>query len=105
MAGKNRQMKLFDQRWLRALSVLAWLGSALFFGDHLPLIGGYLAAAGFALLVTSLGFERRYQRVLGTPPEGFEPTGEQFPNPPHGNTVAVYHRGVRRVYVEIRPDS
>ncbi len=99
MAGKSGPLTLFDRRWLRSLSVLSWLGSAIFFVDRLPLVGIYLGLAGFAFLMASLHFDRRYHRVLPSPPEGYEPTGERYPNPPGGNSVAVYHQGIRRVYV------
>ncbi len=101
MAGKDRPLTLFDRRWLRALSVLSWLGSALCFGDRLPVIAIYLALSGFAFLTTSLGFNRRHQNVLTAPPQGYEPTGERYPNPPGGNMVAVYHRGIHRLYVAV----
>ena len=99
MAGKSRPLTLFDRGWLRSLTVLSWLGSAIFFIGRLPIIGIYLGFSGFAFLMASLHFDRRYQHVLTSPPEGYEPTGERYPNPPGDNSVAVYHRGIRRVYV------
>lgn len=99
MARETREVKLMDQRLLRAVGILALMGAALFFLNHFLLIASYLTLAGFAFLIASLGWDRRYQRVLKNPPAGFQFTGERLPNPPDG-WVEVWHRGISRVYVE-----
>ena len=99
MARKTRPLKLMDQRLLQAVSILSFLGGALFFLDRLALIGGYLVLASIVFMAASYRFNRRYQRVLEHPPAGYEFTGERVPNPPDGVYVEVWHRGISRVYV------
>ncbi len=99
MAGKASQMKLMDCRLLRVFGGLGLVGGALFFLDGLPLIAAYLVSAGLAFIAFSIGFKRRYQNVLASPPDGYELTGERLPNPPDGGDVEVWHRGIARVYV------
>lgn len=99
MARENREVRLMDQRLLRAVGILALMGAALFLLNHFLLIASYLTLAGFAFLIASLGWDRRYQTVFKRPPSGFQFTGERLPNPPDG-WVEVWHRGISRVYVE-----
>ena len=99
MVGKIGQIRLMDRILLRAIGTLALVGGVIFFLDQLPLIGGYLVLAGLTFMAFSIGFRRRYQNVLKSPPDGYEFTGERLFTPPGEESVEVWHRGIARVYV------
>lgn len=85
---------------MRLLGAVSVVGGVLFYLTWgVPLVSGYLVGAGVLFLVYTIGWRQRYQTVLDAPPEGFEPTGEVYVNPGGPGPVAVWHRGIRRVYV------
>lgn len=92
--------RLVDRVLVRAIGTLSLLGGIGFLAAGLKLIALYLGAAGVAFWIASFGWQKRYQNVLDTPPEGYKPTGEVYPNPPGSEKVAVYFKGIRRVYVK-----
>ncbi|MCL4352177.1 MAG: hypothetical protein M1318_05970 [Firmicutes bacterium] len=84
--------------------IVAIIGGLIFFAIQLPSIGGYLVASGLIFLAFTLGWTARYQRVLREPPDthdGWEPTGETYLNPGGDGPVAVWHKGIKRVYVKV----
>ena len=95
---KERQ-RLMERWLLRGAGTLALLGGLGFLLVGLRLIALYLALAGVAFWIASLGWHQRYENVLDAPPEGYRPTGEVYPNPEGSERVAVYFKGIRRVYV------
>lgn len=95
---------LVDRLIVRAVGTVALLGGMAFFIAHLPTIGYYLGGAGIIFWTFTWGWSARYQRVLAHPPDpkdGWEPTGETYLNPGGGGPVAVWHRGIQRLYVLI----
>ncbi|NMP22302.1 hypothetical protein HIJ39_08045 [Sulfobacillus sp. DSM 109850] len=86
---------------VRGIGTLSFVGVIIFFIVGIPAIAVYLGLAGIAFWVFSLGWQKRYESVLEEPPEGFQPTGEVYNNPGGSSSkVAVYFRGIRRVYVK-----
>lgn len=96
---------LVDKMVVRAAGAVAVAGGLIFFALGIAAIGGYLVAAGVVFWVFTLNWHQRYQAVLDEPPAGFEPTGEVYPNPGSAHAVAVWHRGIRRVYVKVPQDA
>ena len=92
-------LRLVDRVVVRGAGTVGLVGALIFFIVGVPAIGIYLALAGIAFWVFSLGWRARYENVLESAPEGFQPTGEVFVNP-GGSPVAVYFQGIRRVYVK-----
>lgn len=92
---------LVDRTVVRGIGTLALVGMVIFFIVGVPIIAVYLGLAGIAFWVFSLKWQRRYENVLDAAPEGYQPTGEVYSNPPasDGAKVAVYFKGIRRVYV------
>lgn len=88
---------------VRGIGTLALVGAAIFLIMAIHSIAIYLAAAGVAFWISSLGWKRRYENVIDVVPEGYRPTGEVYVNPGAGHDVAVYFKGIRRIYV--RQDS
>ncbi len=92
---------LVDRTIVRGIGTLSLLGAVIFVFVGVPTIAVYLALAGIAFWVFSRSWTRRYENVLDEPPEGFQPTGEIFSNPgADSSKVAVYFRGIQRVYVK-----
>lgn len=83
---------------VRGIGLLSLIGGTLFLLAHLKVIAFYLMGSGLIFLAFTLGWAERYQNVLAQVPEGFRPTGEVYENP-GGKPVAVYYKGIRRVYV------
>lgn len=92
---------LVDRIIVRAVGTVAILGGVAFFIAHLPTIGSYLVGSGIVFWLFTVSWKARYQRVLSQPPDGWEPTGETYLNPGGAGPVAVWHKGIRRVYVRI----
>ncbi|MCY0864699.1 MAG: hypothetical protein OWQ57_07100 [Sulfobacillus sp.] len=94
---------MVDKKLVQGIGTVALFGSALFFGVlHVTAVGVYLLLAGVVFWLFTIGWTARYQRVLDAPPDGYRPTGEIYPNPGGDGPVAVYFRGIRRVYVKYR---
>lgn len=92
-------LRLVDRVVVRGAGTVGLIGAVIFFIVGVPAIGVYLALAGIAFWVFSMGWRSRYENVLDTAPEGFQPTGEVLVNP-GGSPVTVYFKGIRRVYVK-----
>ncbi len=85
---------------MRLLGAVSIIGGLLFYlAWRVPLVSGYLVGAGLLFLIDTIGWHQRYQVVLDQAPEGFEPTGEVYVNPGGEGPVAVWHQGIRRLYV------
>lgn len=74
-------------------------GGIAFLVAHIPSIGGYLIGSGVVFFITGWGWRSQFARVAESPPEGWEPTGEEYPNPGGLSPVWVWHHGRRRLYV------
>lgn len=99
--GDRVTREVFVDRWLvRGIGTLAVLGAFAFLIAGLHAIFIYLLLSGVVFWIFSLRWPRRYQNVLDEPPEGFRPTGEVYTNPGADEPVAVYFKGIRRVYVK-----
>lgn len=90
---------MVDRTLVRIAGSVSIAGGIAFWVANLPLIAGYLCLSGVVLWVFTLGWHARYQSVLSQAPDGFQITGETYPNPPTGQLVDVWQRGIRRVYV------
>jgi hypothetical protein len=103
MDGKTSQVKamLVEPTIVRGLGTLAILGAVAFLIAGLHLIALYLFLSGAAFWISSLRWTRRYENVVDSPPEGFRPTGEVYANPGGDGPVAVYFKGIRRIYVKV----
>ena len=102
MAGKTGEVGrlLVDRVIVRGVGSLALLGAMIFLFMGIHAIAIYLFLAGAAFWISSLNWQRRYDNVLESPPAGFRPTGEVYINPGSDSAVAVYFKGIRRVYVK-----
>ncbi|MBX5468063.1 MAG: hypothetical protein K6U14_11320 [Firmicutes bacterium] len=89
---------LIDKRLVQVTAGLAGIGALAFLALHLFLIAGYLGLVAILLAAFTRGWQRRYEAVRDTPPPGWQPTGEVYQDP-GGGPVAVWHQGVRRIYV------
>lgn len=83
---------------------LAALGGIIFFLMGIPEVGWYLLVAGLFLAASTMRWGVRFRHVLATAPAGYEPTGEAYLNPGGEGPVTVWHRGIRRAYVQWHPD-
>jgi len=103
MDGKTGQMTfdLVERVIVRGVGSLALVGMVIFFIMGIHSIAIYLGAAGVAFWISSMGWHARYQNVLDVPPGGYRPTGEIYTNPGASSAVAVYFKGIRRVYVKM----
>ena len=96
----SRTDQLLVERWVvRGIGTLAILGAAAFLVAGLRTIAIYLLLSGVAFWLSGLNGRQRYENVLDAPPEGFRPTGEVYDNPGGSGPVAVYFKGISRVYV------
>lgn len=92
--------RVLVDRWVvLGIGALSVLGGIIFLIMGVHAIAIYLFAAGVAFLLSSLAWRQRYQNILGQVPEGYLPTGEVYENPGGDGPVAVYFKGIRRVYV------
>ncbi len=85
---------------VRGAGTVGIIGAIIFFIAKLDTIAIYLLVAGAAFWIFSLGWGRRYEHVLDKAPEGYRPTGEVYTNPGGDGPVAVYFKGIRRIYVK-----
>ncbi len=92
---------LVEPTIVRGLGTLAILGAVAFLIAGLHLIALYLFLSGVAFWISSLRWTRRYENVVDSPPEGYRPTGEVYANPGGDGPVAVYFKGIRRIYVKM----
>lgn len=90
---------MVEKTVVRGIGTLAILGGIAFFFVGIGAIAWYLVVAGVVFWVSSLGWRARYLKVEETAPEGYRPTGEVYENPGGKGPVAVYFKGIRRVYV------
>lgn len=92
---------LVDRSIVRGAGTVSLIGAVIFIFVGIPSISVYLALAGIVFWGFSLGWKRRYENVLESPPDGFRPTGEVYANAGGEGSVAVYFKGIRRVYVRV----
>ncbi len=93
---------LVDRVIVRSVGTVAILGGLAFFIAQLPTIGYYLVGSGLIFWAFTWSWKSRYQRVQAESPdptEGWEPTGETYLNPGGQGPVAVWHKGIKRIYV------
>ncbi|PSR38058.1 MAG: hypothetical protein C7B44_00595 [Sulfobacillus thermosulfidooxidans] len=88
-----------DKILVRGAAIAALIGGAIFGFYGISAVMYYLIAAGLILLIFSIGWTQRYQRVYEQAPPEYAPTGEVYANP-GGSPVEVWHRGIRRIYVQ-----
>lgn len=86
-------------RLLLVVAGVSVAGGIGFLIAHIPSIGGYLIASGLVFAATGWRWTARFSHVEDNPPEGYEPTGEVYPNPGGLSPVYVWHNGIRRIYV------
>lgn len=100
MGGQDRQVGgLVERTVVRGIGTLAILGAIAFFIAGIPAIAIFLGVSGIVFWISSLQWRQRYGNVVDTPPEGYKPTGEVYLNPGGNGRVAVYFKGIRRIYV------
>ncbi len=91
---------LVEKLVVRGIGTLALLGAIIFLIVGIRTITVYLGASGIAFWIASLNWRQRYENVVDTPPEGYQPTGELYENPGGDGPVAVYFKGIHRIYVK-----